>query len=110
METQEACRILPMELRITGYTRAGLMPVHDLELERDAINVLESHLHKHPRRGYLRPPLLSISLGHPSVPIVVRTRGASLGGARSSLEWGEGRWQMVRFELFDLPSFVFLAF
>lgn len=88
-----------MELRITGYTRAGLMPVHDAEPARDDINafLIDNRSKTSIPMGYFRPPP------------VIHFSGSSIGSDRSLddgrnvtgtvqlIGGGEVRWQMVSY-------------
>lgn len=86
-----------MELRITRYTRAALMPVYDTD-ERSNINVLHPDDSRHKTStctGYFRPPP------------VIHFSGVSVGSDRSMddgrrvrgcvqlIGGGEVRWQLV---------------
>lgn len=97
LDPQEACRIIPMETWITGYTRAGLMPVYDTD-EGDNINLLPNRrLKTGIRTGYFRPPP------------VIHFSGFSVGSDRGTddrrkvrgcvelIGGGEVRWQMDTF-------------
>jgi hypothetical protein len=88
-----------METWITGYTRAGLMPVYDTD-EGDNINLLPNRrLKTGIRTGYFRPPP------------VIHFSGFSVGSDRGTddrrkvrgcvelIGGGEVRWQMVGFVL-----------
>ncbi|KAG8215867.1 hypothetical protein J3R82DRAFT_7824 [Butyriboletus roseoflavus] len=97
LDVQEACRIIPMELRITGYTRAGLMPVNDVEPTRlENINTLPSNSQskRGVRTGYFRPPPVI----HFSGSSVGSDRGLDDGrtveGSVQLIGGGEVRWQM----------------
>ena len=93
--TQEACRIIPMELRITGYTRARLVPIYDTEPECDDVSA--SHSNRRPKTSvrYFRPPPII----HFSGSSVGSDRGLDDGrSVRGSVQFiggGEVRWQMV---------------
>lgn len=95
-----------MELRITGYTRAGLMPVYDTD-ERDNINVLQLPNNRRPNRG--------ICTGYFRPPPVIHFSGAAIGSDRNMddgrkvrgsvhlIGGGEVRWQMVSCDLVSSP-------
>ena len=105
LDVQEAYRIIPMELRITGYTRAGLMPVHDIDPTRvENINILpnNSHSKRSVRTGYFRPPPVI----HFSGSSIGSDRGLDDGrtveGSVQLIGGGEVRWHMVS----DVPIFI----
>lgn len=88
-----------MELWITGYTRAGLMPVYDTD-ERDNINLLANRRPKTGiRTGYFRPPPVihfsGFSVGSDRGMDDART----VRGSVQLIGGGEVRWQMVGFVL-----------
>ncbi|KAF8556646.1 hypothetical protein OG21DRAFT_1602098, partial [Imleria badia] len=97
LDTQEACRIIPMELRITGYTRAGPMPIYDTN-ERDNINILHLPDNRRPKTGvctgYFRP----LPVIHFSGAAVGSDRnmedGRKISGSVQLIGGGEVRWQM----------------
>ncbi|KAI9462090.1 hypothetical protein HD554DRAFT_2128154 [Boletus coccyginus] len=94
LDTQEACRIIPMELRITGYTRAGLMPVSDTN-ERDNINVLPNRLPKTGvRTRWFRPPPVIHFSGFSVGSDRGMDDGRKVTGSVQLIGGGEVRWRM----------------
>ena len=84
-----------MEIWITGYTRAGLMPVYDTD-ERDNINLLPNRqLKTGIRTGYFRPPPVihfsGVSIGSDRG----MNDGRKIRGSVQLIGGGEVRWQMV---------------
>ncbi|KAG9312691.1 hypothetical protein JVU11DRAFT_7109 [Chiua virens] len=94
--TQEACRIIPMDLQITGYSRAGVMPVYNTEPECEILYSTPSdgHSGENALRGYFRPPPVI----HFSGSAVGSDRGLEDGrtvtGSVQLIGGGEVRWQM----------------
>lgn len=100
-----------MELRVTGYTRAGLMPVHDTEPARDNINAFPINKRSKTslRTGYFRPPP------------VIRFSGSSIGsdrglddgrtvtGSVQLIGGGEVRWQMVSYVCVFVPHTIVVS-
>lgn len=81
---QEACRIIPMDLLITGYTRARLMPIYDAK-----------HQHGHAGTRYFRPPPVIHFSGLSVGSDRDMDDGRPVKGCVQLIGGGEVRWQLV---------------
>ncbi|KAF8836870.1 hypothetical protein BDN67DRAFT_957436 [Paxillus ammoniavirescens] len=93
LDSLEAHRIIPMELRITGYTRAGLVPIPEA---KDTHNdtTKRNRPHTHMRTRYFRPPPIIHFTGSSIGSDRRLDDGRTVKGSVGLIGGGEVRWQM----------------
>ena len=88
-----------MELRITGYTRARLMPIYDTEPERGGTNASASNRRPETSVRYFRPPPVIHFSGSSVGSDRGLDDGRSVRGSVQLIGGGEVRWQLVSYVL-----------
>ncbi|KAF9230200.1 hypothetical protein BU15DRAFT_83924 [Melanogaster broomeanus] len=94
LDIQEARRIIPMELRITGYTRAGLMPISEPEDPHTLDKPSAKHTRPRTRTRYFRPPPVIHFTGSSVGSDRGLDDGRTVSGSAELIGGGEVRWQM----------------
>jgi hypothetical protein len=88
-----------MELRITGYTRAGLVPILEAKDTHDDDTTKRNRPHTHMRTRYFRPPPIIHFTGSSIGSDRRLDDGRTVKGSVGLIGGGEVRWQMVSLRL-----------